>query len=194
MATGIPNGEPVGLFYAWWRGDALPLVPQPDGVELDPAPDERAVAALSGLDVAGLRSRAQRGHRPYIAHLDGEPVGIGWSAAVEASIGELGITMRMPPANRYLWDFVTPPRWRGRGIYPWLLQQILLHEAEVERFWVGHDLDNVASGRGIAKTGFQVVGEVYLLDDSRAVLVAQAGELDRARAAAALLGMPLGRD
>ncbi len=65
--------------------------------------------------------------------------------------------MALTPSDRALWDFVTFEAWRGRGIYPLLLQAILRTEqSEAERFWIGHRADNDASKRGILKAGFQL--------------------------------------
>jgi hypothetical protein len=88
-----------------------------------------------------------------------------------------------------LWDFMTLPEWRGKGVYPALIQAMLHDEAGAERFWVGHDVPNVASGRGITNAGFQKVGEVYVVEGD-AVYV-PLGPDDRAQAAAAMLGLPL---
>ena len=88
------------------------------------------------------------------------PVGWGWVAAREAEIPELGITFALLPGDRYLWDFTTLPAWRGHDVYPALLQAILVAE-EATRFWIGHDRDNAASARGMAKAGFREVGTAH---------------------------------
>lgn len=187
-----PVGEPIGLFYAWWRGDPLPdLAPLP-GLTIEPADDPDALSALANvaeLEPGAIRERMERGHRPYLARLRGEAVACGWSATREASIGELGLAFTMPPGNRYLWDFVTLPPRRGRGIYPRLLQAILRRDREAERFWIGHDLGNVASASGILKAGFVTVGEAYWLESGGVGLVPR-GAVERAPTAAALLGIP----
>jgi hypothetical protein len=120
----------------------------------------------------------------------GEPVAWGWCATSDLSIGELGLSCSLPPGNRYLWDFVTLPSWRGRRIYPWLLQTIIASEPDAERFWLGHDMPNVASARGITKAGFQEVGVLYRRPDGEFVLV-PSGSWDRAEAAASLFGVSL---
>ncbi|CAN5649476.1 hypothetical protein BH23CHL2_BH23CHL2_25750 [soil metagenome] len=183
--------QPVGVLYAWWRGDDLPLLaPPPDlTIEFDPVLETiQRVVALSDLQID---QRLARGNRAVVGRVDGAPAAIGWSTSGRAEIGELGLDFELPTGNRYLWDFVTLSEWRGRAIYPALLQAFIRHEAGVERFWVGHDLDNVASGRGILKAGFRTVGQVYLVDATGPVFAAGGMVPERAEAAAILLDMPL---
>lgn len=188
-------GKPGGSWYTWWRGDALPELPMLSplaGLRVEAAPEPERAAALTHLDVAAARERIERGHRAYAAFMGETLVGWGWSAAREASIGELGLTLRMPPGNRYLWSFETAPEWRGKGVYPRLLQHILAHEAaRAERFWIGHEPGNAASGRGILKAGFEHLGEIAMLPGGELLMVALSGDIERVRAGAAILGARL---
>ena len=179
----------VGHFYAWWRGDPLPALPPVPGLTAAPSEDDRLVAGLMGTDEGAVRERRRRGHRPWLARIVDEPAGWGWVATGEAGIPELGVAFALPPGERYLWDFVTLPAWRGHGVYPALLRAILAQEGAT-RFWIGHDRGNAASARGIAKAGFRDVGVAHRLPDGRLAFVPRA-PADRAAAAAALLGLPL---
>jgi GNAT superfamily N-acetyltransferase len=92
------------------------------------------------------------------------PAGYGWSASGPAHIGGLELHLTVPPGERYLWDFVTLPDFRGRGLYPLLLQDIIRRQRqEASWFWIGHDTHNEASRRGILKAGFQLAGRVWWL-------------------------------
>jgi GNAT superfamily N-acetyltransferase len=186
----VEREEPVGLLYAWWRGDPLPTLPPFPGLTLATVADERAVAAVSGIDPRSFHERLRHRHQPWLARLAGDPVGSGWVATAEAVIGELGIKLAIPPGDRYLWDFCTVPAWRGRGIYPRLLQAILRRERDAAKFWIGHDFGHTASARGIAKAGLHAVGALYHSPDGRFQLCAL-GAVERAAAGAALLGVPL---
>lgn len=199
-AGGVASGEPdaaakgaapelVGYFYAWWRGDPLPAPRAMPNLSIAPATDDRLLARLMGVAEGMVQERRVAGHQPWLARVAEEPGGWGWVATSTFSIGELGVDLALPPGNRYLWDFVTLPPWRGRGVYPALLQAILIRDA-AERFWIGHDWDNRASARGIAKAGFTRVGTAYRLPDGRVVLVPGAPR-ERAEVAAALLDLPL---
>ena len=187
-------GEPVGSFYTWWAGDPLPRLTPLPGLRVEPA--DRQLDLLAHLNRLGHDEALRRldgGHRPYLAYLGDEPVAYGWSASREATIGELGIRLVLPPGNRYLWDFLTLPAWRGQNVYPHLLQAILSREVAEERaarFWIGHDHANTASARGILRAGFQRVGDLYVLP-GRDAEVWPSGPLERAEAGARLLGVPL---
>ncbi|MCS7246448.1 MAG: GNAT family N-acetyltransferase [Thermomicrobium sp.] len=178
----------LGPFCAWWRGDPLPALPIPAGwhVSIDPM-DIRASFAQ---DAAEWDRRMAAGHRLYVASIDGQPVAYGWVARRRAAIGALALSFALPPSDRYLWDFYTDPRWRGRGIYPLLLQTILHRERDGERFWIGYDAPNVASARGIAKAGFRIVVQIVRNEENRLALV-PVGPPERVAAAMAVLGLPL---
>lgn len=186
-----PSPQPFGLFYTWWRGDPLPAIPGVTGLEVELMDDDPASDAGIELDPGEIASRVEQSHRLYVARVAGDVVGWGWSATSAAAIGELGITIALPPRNRYLWDFVTLPEWRGQGIYPHMLQAILAHEEDVERFWVGHDFSNVASGRGILRSGFQLVGKLYPENDG--FVLAPIDNPERTRLAASILGVSMTR-
>jgi ribosomal protein S18 acetylase RimI-like enzyme len=173
----------------WWRSDPLPALPARPDLAVAAEPNDRRLAALAQLPHAAVRERLAAGHQPYMARVGAEPVAYGWVARQAAWVGELQHHVIIPAGHRYLWDFATLPAWRGQGIYPHLLQAILVRE-QAERFWIMHAPENNASGRGIQKAGFQLVGTVSFLTDGRAGLAASAAT-DRALEGAAFLGVPL---
>ena len=175
----------------WWRGDALPRLPILPGLDVAVGEDADAIARLTSLPRDEAVARLDAGHRIYVASLDGAPAAYGWVATVSASIGELGMAFGVPDRDRYLWDFATLPAWRGRGIYPRLLQGILAREGtDAERFWIVHAPENAASASGIAKAGFAAVGELsFLLGEGVGTVVLD--RPDRARFGAALLGVAI---
>jgi GNAT superfamily N-acetyltransferase len=144
------------------------------------------------LNSCGRPSTDAAGHRFYLAHIDGVLAASGWVAAFSASIGELGLAFAVPSHDRYLWDFVTLPAWRGHGIYPRVMQAILGAEAaHAGRFWIITAPENVASARGIAKAGFQEVSNLAFTPDHRpSAVVVDAQRQARAKIGAALLGVP----
>ncbi|MGH2516438.1 MAG: GNAT family N-acetyltransferase [Ktedonobacterales bacterium] len=182
-------GAAGGSWYTWWRGDVLPELPPLPGFRAEAMMEPARAAALTHLDEVAARERSAHGHRLYVAFVGDTPTGWGWSAARTASIGELGLALHMPPGNRYLWSFETAPVWRGRGIYPRLLQHILRHEApDAQRVWIGHEPGNIPSARGIRKAGFAYLGEIALLPDGALLLVPECPNAERVRAGAAILG------
>ena len=87
-------------------------------------------------------------------------------------MGVADVYWPITPPNRGLWDFFTLDKWRGRGIYPHLLQAILRSEqSEAEKFWLGHRADNYPSKRGIEKAGFHLVNYVVFTPDRQMRLV-----------------------
>jgi GNAT superfamily N-acetyltransferase len=180
-------GPAHGIFYIWQRGDALGRPAPLPGLHVERHTDPERLAAITSQDINLCETRLGAGHLANVASLDGQVVARGWSATLTASIGELGIVFPLPAGNRYLWDFETLPEWRGRGIYPLLLQTIAARETDAWRFWIGHDTVNTSSSRGILKAGFQPVATYH----PRAGLLAPAGPPDLARAASQLLGIPM---
>lgn len=180
--------ETFGIFYGWWRGDALPEIVRPADLAIERLDDERSIPAIDALDPVDAANLLQQGHRLYVARIDGRVVGHGWAATQTAAIGELSVVMRLGPNERYLWGFATHLDWRGQGIYPALIQTILRREV-ADRFWIGHDAGNESSASGILRAGFVPVGEAYRGRDG-ALRYARYGDDERARAGQALLGMP----
>ncbi len=143
------------------RDDPLPpLSPLPTlrcRREHDPA--ELAQLMAKAPDI--IEPRLAAGHRAYVAFLDGTPAAFGWVATHEAAIGEIRATLRLPSGHRYLWNFVTLPAFRGRGIYPRLLRAILEGESpDMEWAWIMFAPEYHASGAGIDKAGFTRVAEI----------------------------------
>jgi GNAT superfamily N-acetyltransferase len=189
MNSDADRGIHVGYFYTWWSGDPLPPLDPINGFELTVTDDVSLLERISDLSISDIQLRIELGNRPYVAWIDDQPAAYGWSAWKRAEIGELGVDLILPQGDRYLWDFVTLPEFRGRGIYPHMLQGIILAErSTAERFWIGHDLGNEASARGIAKAGLPVIGEVWVRNGT-ALYVGRQPE-DRARMAAGFLGLP----
>ena len=131
---------------------------------MDTEPAVDLMARLADLDEAEVTRRLEEGHHVFLLRVDGEPAAYGWSATGPAHIGGLALHLRVPPGERYLWDFVTLSAFRGRGLYPLLLQEIVRRQRqEAQWFWIGHDPDNEASRRGILKAGFRLAGHVWWL-------------------------------
>ena len=153
--------------------------------------DIALLARLAALDSCEVAARRAGGHRAYVALLGDAPVAYGWVAGAGATIGELGVSFALPHGDRNLWDFATLPAWRGRGLYPHLLQGIMAAESPpAARLWIIHAPENRASCRGIAKAGFAPVGELSFRVDGSSGFRPH-GRPERARVGAALLGVPL---
>jgi len=175
----------------WWRGDSVPALSLLPGFRVEVSHDEHLIAEINQLAPDEVHQRMHTGHQPYLAYLQQVPVGYGWMATQEASIGELDVRFALPATDRYLWDFATLPEWQGYGIYPRLLQHILMQQSStVERVWIIHAPENSPSGAGMTKAGLLPVGQLSFRSDG-GVGLAPFESLERAQAGAALLGIPL---
>ncbi|HMO59703.1 MAG TPA: GNAT family N-acetyltransferase [Roseiflexaceae bacterium] len=175
----------------WWRSDSVPALSLFPGFRVELSCDTHLIAGITRLAPSEVHQRLHDGHQPYLAFVDQTPVGYGWMATREASIGELDLRFALPVTERYLWDFATLPAWQGYGIYPRLLQHILRQQpSTVERLWIIHAPENSPSGAGIIKAGLLPVGRLSFRSDG-GVGLAPFEHLERAQAGAALLGIPL---
>lgn len=175
----------MAITYTWWRGDDLPALPPLPDFRCERVVDVPLLAKLHRVEAKKIEDRLADANSAYVAFIENEPTGYGWSGA--NSVGVADLFWPMPPNSRGLWDFYTLESARGRGVYPHLLQAILRREQnEVERFWLGHRVDNDASKRGIQKAGFALVNWVVLTPERQLRLVPR-GNLARSH------GDPQGR-
>ena len=181
----------MSLATFWIEDTFTPLASLP-GFTAAPAFDWDELAEINHISYAEVIDRRQDGHRPYVARMYGQPVGYGWFATSKVSIGELDINVELPSDDRYLWDFATLPDWQGRGLYPRLLQSILEQEIQnAKRFWIIHAPENLPSGAGMSKAGFEFVGQLSFTTDGKVGLAPYSDSTERARIGADLLQVPL---
>jgi ribosomal protein S18 acetylase RimI-like enzyme len=137
--------------------------------------DVARLATLTGRTRQELARRLRDGHSAFVATFDGVPAAYGWVASRTASLGELGITLQLPSDERYLWNFVTLPEFRGRGIYPRLLEAIIvrLTRRGAQRLWIAYAPENHASALGIMRAGFTHVADLSFDPAGRVAFRAQ---------------------
>jgi GNAT superfamily N-acetyltransferase len=177
-------------FASRYRDDPVTSLPELAGLSIRRELSAAAMAALQNRSIGEMSSRFAAGHRAYVAMMEGQPAAWGWVATSTANIGELGASLTLNGDERYLWNFVTLPAYRGLGIYPRLLQAIVSAEsAEASRFWIGYAPENHASGAGIRKAGFATAVEMSFDAQGRPAL--QPVSADGAAAAARVLGLPI---
>jgi hypothetical protein len=118
---------------------------------------------MGDISEAEVVRRLADHHHAYVAFIDNRPAAFGWVATRRARIGELNHEFILQPGNKYLWNFRTMMVYRGLGIYPALLQYIILNEVKNgDRLWIAHAPENRASLNGIRKAGFRYVGKLYV--------------------------------
>lgn len=179
-------------FATFWTEDTLTPIASLPGFTAGPTSDWHELAMTNHISHGEVLERLNDGHRPYMARMDGQPVAYGWLATSKISIGELDIHVELPPDDRYLWDFATLPDWQGRGLYPRLLQSILEREIQnAKRFWIIHAPENLPSGAGMSKAGFEFVGQLSYTPEGKVGLAPYADTTERARIGADLLRVRL---
>ncbi len=172
----------LGCSYHWWRGDDLPVLAPLPGFSGRVVIDKSVLAFLHNLTEDEIQSRFDEGAHCYVAFLDEVPAGYGWVGTKIGHIRQVGLEWALGELDRVLWDFVTLPEFRGRGVYPHLLQTILQAEpGQAKRFWIGHQGQNVTSKQGIVKAGFTLNNLTLLTSEGQIVQQPQ-GELTRALA------------
>jgi ribosomal protein S18 acetylase RimI-like enzyme len=110
-------------------------------------------------DPAVVQHRFATGRRCYAGYVEGKIAVYGWVTFDEERIGEIGLSIRMRAGEAYIWDCATLPPYRGQRLYPALLACMLddLSARGLRRIWIGTDIDNVASQKGVALVGFQPI-------------------------------------
>ncbi|MEO7455230.1 MAG: GNAT family N-acetyltransferase [Gemmatimonadaceae bacterium] len=147
------------------------------------------MASIQGRTIQEMSRRLDAGHHAYVAYVHDVPAAWGWVATRSAEIGELGASFAIASAERYLWNFVTAPAFRGRGIYPRLLAHIIDAESrDAEWFWIAWAPENHASGKGIRRAGFTPVAELSF--DANGLPALHDMQPGGAALAAGMLGLP----
>lgn len=124
-----------------------------------------ALCMIRGRDAsAEFIQRFETGRQCYGAWVEGQPAAFGWVSVEDEQIGELNLRIKLLPGEVYIWDCATAPHYRGKGLYSALLAYILdeLRAQQICRAWIGADLDNVASQKGIARAGFHHVADLVI--------------------------------
>lgn len=149
----------------------MTLLPAPQGVTVKECEDLHLLAYMADSTVENVRSRIANDNLAFVAFVNEQPAAFGWMARGKATIGELNHELILPERHRYLWNFRTLAPFRGRGLYPYLLQWIIRYERErSDRFWIIHAPENRASRQGILKAGFEYTGQLYLNGSGNAAI------------------------
>ena len=141
----------------------LPRVPA-DFCRLTPDLGPALAASTDSISLNEIISRLESGRQCYAARVDGQIVAYGWVSFEHEDIGELNLRIKLVPGEAYIWDCATVPAFRGNLLYSALLVYILgnLRTQRICRAWIGADLDNIASQKGIARAGFHHVADLVI--------------------------------
>src|SRR5688572_24374992 len=111
-----------------------------------------------------LLTRFETGRRCYTAWVGDELASYGCVSFDEEHIGELNLRIKLLPGEAYIWDCATIPAFRRNHLYSALLSYIVaeLRTESLCRAWIGADMDNKPSQRGIARAGFHHVADLVM--------------------------------
>jgi len=86
-----------------------------------------------------VASRMARGCRGFAAWVDGGIAGYGWLSTRPEWIGELQLEIAPRPGEGYIWNCVTLPEHRRKGIFRGLLINIpaAMRNEGMSRSWIG---------------------------------------------------------
>ncbi|NLG97621.1 MAG: GNAT family N-acetyltransferase [Chloroflexi bacterium] len=120
------------------------------------------LAAAGSLSPDEIERRFETGRWCYAARSGDRLAAYGWVSFGEEYVGELDLTLRLLPCEAYIWDCVTLPAFRQKYLYSALLAFMAeaLKAESVCRIWIGADLDNQPSQRGIDRAGFQRIADL----------------------------------
>lgn len=131
--------------------------------------DLESVLALNSVNdskvlAESMTKRLQSGRQCYAALVDGELAAYGWVSLEAEDIGELNLRVKLLAGEAYIWDCATLPAHREKHLYSALLAHMLgeLRSQQLCRVWIGADLDNVASQKGMARAGFHHVADLII--------------------------------
>lgn len=113
-----------------------------------------------------VRVRLEEGNRAMLAlTTDGRIAGYGWIRHGAIRIDDLPFRQPLPPDHAYIWDCLTTPAQRGRGIFPGLLRFMLatLQREGFHQAWAGVAPGNEPSMRAFARAGFRVVAQIGVM-------------------------------
>ncbi len=129
-----------------------------------PSDSAELTGASGGEDEAEVCRRLESGRRCYGAWVDGRLAAYGWVSFDEEWIGELRLELQLETGEAYIWDCVTLPEFRQKGLYSALLVYIVieLRKESTCRIWIGADLENLPSQKGIARAGFLPVAHLVI--------------------------------
>lgn len=121
-------------------------------------------SSTSSLTLTEINKRLESGRQCYVAVVDRQIAAYGWVSFVEEDIGELNLRIKLLPGESYIWDCATLPAFREKLLYSALLIHILgeLHAQNICRAWIGADLENTPSQKGIARAGFHHVADLVI--------------------------------
>jgi GNAT superfamily N-acetyltransferase len=118
----------------------------------DPAAEQVANALKTDV----VHRRFERGEICFAAVHEGKIVSYCWMAQGKIGIEEIDLAVSTQPDEVYLYDAYTLDEWRGKGLYPAVLKEMVIYAGlcGFSRTLIFVAANNTASRRGVLKAGF----------------------------------------
>ncbi len=115
----------------------------------------RLVAAAMGHEGDLVSTRMARGCRCFGVFAAGELAGYGWLSTDPEWIGELELTITPRRGEGYIWNCVTLPAHRRRGVFRTLISGIAAaaRDGGLRRVWIGSVA--IPAERAVGPSGFE---------------------------------------
>jgi len=157
--------QPVGTIWMLNLDEHVSIVEPMVAASFDRLkPELLSELRTSILDRPETLRRLDAGKHCYIASVESQLAAYGWVSFVDEDIGELNLRVQLLPGEVYLWDCATAPELRGKHLYSALLSYMIqeLCAQGFCRAWIGADLENRVSQKGMARAGFHHVADLAL--------------------------------
>src|SRR5574341_732822 len=166
MGSADNNPREAGTVWALNLDEATPVVtPLVQATFRSLGPESAlALAAAMGSTPTEIYKRFDAGRICYSAYVKDQVAAYGWVSFDEEFIGELSLRLKLLPGEAYIWDCATLPAFRQNRLFSALLVYMLqkLRLGRLCRVWIGANLDNLPSQRGIDRVGFHRVADLVV--------------------------------
>jgi ribosomal protein S18 acetylase RimI-like enzyme len=166
MVSAENDPRPAGTIWVFALDHPAPLIKPLIDASFTRVGSESAneLAEVMSLTSTEVLRRFEGERRCYAARVDGKIVSYGWVSFHEEFVGELNLRLKLLSEEAYIWDCATLPDFRRNHLYSALLTFVIedLGTEQLKRAWIGTDLNNIASQRGIARAGFQYVADLVI--------------------------------
>lgn len=113
-----------------------------------------------GYESDRVKLRFERGVRCFAVMIEGSIAGYGWLSTGPEWIGEIELEIRPRKAEAYIWNCVTLPRHRRKGVFRSLVVGIgeAARMSGVRRLWIGSVA--IPAQKALAPLGFRPTAQI----------------------------------
>ena len=100
----------------------------------------------------------------FVAIHEGYVVSYIWGSRGKVGVEEISLAVKTAPGEIYLYDAFTLEPWRGKNLYPSVLQRALEYgrDLKLDRSTIFVEAKNTPSIRGVTKAGFTLFQKLLL--------------------------------